>query len=60
MFAKYSNVPIFIATGDQGSAGGVGFPASCPNAIGEFLKFFFKLSLTEFTFMLKFKSLLNS
>ena len=34
MFARYSNVPIFIATGDQGSKGGVAFPASCPNAIG--------------------------
>ena len=33
MFARYSNVPIFFATGDDGSKDGVGFPASCPNAI---------------------------
>ena len=34
LFEAYSNVPIFVATGDQGAAGGVGFPAVCPNAIG--------------------------
>jgi hypothetical protein len=32
-------VPIFIATGNDGSSIGVGFPANCPNAIGEILKF---------------------
>ena len=37
LFATYANVPIFIATGDLGSTGGVGFPASCPNAIGTYL-----------------------
>jgi len=41
LFSTYSNVPVFIATGDHGSysttsssIGGTGFPASCPNAIG--------------------------
>ena len=34
MFAQYSQVPFFAATGDYGSYVGVGFPASCPNAIG--------------------------
>jgi len=34
LFALYSNVPCFIATGDNGSDVGVGFPASCPSAIG--------------------------
>ena len=34
LLAQYSNVPCFIATGDDGSSIGVGFPASCPNAIG--------------------------
>jgi kumamolisin len=41
LFAKYSNVPFFAASGDSGSFsrfifsyGGVLFPASCPNAIG--------------------------
>jgi kumamolisin len=36
MFAKYSKIPFFIATGDQGAVKGVGFPASCPNAISKF------------------------
>ena len=35
LFATYSSVPVFIATGDHGSTGGAGFPASCPNAIGK-------------------------
>ena len=35
LFSKFSNVPVFIATGDDGSSTGVGFPASCPNAIGK-------------------------
>jgi subtilase family serine protease len=35
LFARFSHVPIFIATGDQGSSIGVGFPACCPNAIGK-------------------------
>ena len=39
LFAKYPNVPLFIATGDQGSNGAVGFPASCPNVISKFLIF---------------------
>jgi len=39
MFARFSQVPIFIATGNDGSSIGVGFPANCPNAIGEILKF---------------------
>jgi subtilase family serine protease len=30
----YSSVPVFVATGDDGSVGGVGFPASCTKAIG--------------------------
>ena len=34
LLAQYSQVPIFIATGDYGSDVGVGFPASCLNAIG--------------------------
>ena len=34
LFARFSNVPIFIATGDLGSNGAVGFPSNCPNAIG--------------------------
>jgi kumamolisin len=38
MFAKYSKIPFFIATGDQGAVKGVGFPASCPNAISRFLE----------------------
>jgi kumamolisin len=44
LFAAYSNVPIFVATGIRGSyvtwtnssIGGAAFPASCPNAIGDF------------------------
>jgi subtilase family serine protease len=39
LFSKYPNVPIFIATGDQGSNGAVGFPASCPNVISKILIF---------------------
>ena len=42
LFSKYSNVPVFVASGDYGSYsasyssdGGAGFPASCPNAIGK-------------------------
>jgi len=35
LLAQYGNVPCFIATGDQGSSIGVGFPANCPNAIGK-------------------------
>ena len=34
LFARFSQVPVFVATGDQGSSMGVGFPASCPNVIG--------------------------
>ena len=34
LFNTYSTVPVFVATGDLGSAGGVGFPASCTKAIG--------------------------
>ena len=53
LFSTYSNVPVFIATGDDGAyispsttAISAGFPSSCPNAIGKkkgknyFLKFF--------------------
>jgi subtilase family serine protease len=39
LFNTYSSVPVFAATGDDGSTGGVGFPASCTNAIGIFLSF---------------------
>ena len=35
LISLYSNVPLFVATGDYGSYGGVGFPASCPSAIGK-------------------------
>jgi len=35
MFAQFSQVPIFIATGNDGSSIGVGFPANCPNVIGQ-------------------------
>ena len=34
LFNTYSTVPVFVATGNRGSAGGVGFPASCTKAIG--------------------------
>ena len=34
LFSAYSNVPLFAATGDNGASNGVGFPASCTNAIG--------------------------
>ena len=39
LFAKYSNVPFFVASGDLGSkdngySTSVDFPSSCPNAIG--------------------------
>ncbi len=40
VFFIYSSVPIFIATGDHGSKDGIGFPASCPNAIGIIGKYF--------------------
>ena len=33
LFSSYSNVPVFIATGDLGSSTGVGFPASCPKSL---------------------------
>ena len=35
LLSTNSKVSIFIATGDAGSSGGVGFPASCPSAIGK-------------------------
>ena len=35
LLSQYSQVPFFSATGDDGSFFDVGFPASCPNAIGE-------------------------
>jgi kumamolisin len=34
LLLTFSNVPIFVATGDNGSKDGIGFPASVPNAIG--------------------------
>jgi len=36
LLSIYSNVPVFVATGDHGSTGGVGFPASAPNSIGKY------------------------
>ena len=41
LFNTYSNVPVFVSTGNDGSTGGVGFPASCTNAIGTLFQFFF-------------------
>jgi hypothetical protein len=35
LLAKYRNIPVFMSAGNQGSAGGVGFPASCPSAISK-------------------------
>ena len=35
LFSKYPSVPVFISTGDHGSNGAVGFPASCPNVISK-------------------------
>jgi len=57
LFAKYSHVPVFAASGDFGSYsklmfsdGGVGFPSSCPNAIGEFFDYLEKFSsMTDIT-----------
>jgi hypothetical protein len=40
LFNTYSNVPVFVATGDDGSTGGVGFPGSCTKAIGIIFHFF--------------------
>ena len=42
MFAKYANVPVFIASGDSGAYSresaivAAGFPRNCPNAIIKF------------------------
>ena len=41
LFDTYSSVPVFVATGDDGSDfGRVGFPASCTKAIGIIFHFF--------------------
>ena len=40
LFDTYSSVPVFVATGNKGSTGGVGFPASCTKAIGIIFHFF--------------------
>ena len=40
LFDTYSSVPVFVATGNKGSTGGVGFPASCTKAIGIIFDFF--------------------
>jgi kumamolisin len=53
LFAAYSHIPIFVATGIRGSyvtwtdssIGGAAFPASCPNAIGYFNFIFMVVNL---------------
>ena len=49
LLSKYGNIPFFVSTGNNGSTE-IGFPASCPSAIGENI---LNISLFE-TFMYLF------